>query len=252
MRKLRKYLPALVVFAVILLAWQLYTGAGLIDRLVLPSPVEVWTALVNYRSVIWGHTLQTLIETLEGLILAIILGVFFGSAIFMSGLLKKAVYPLLVTSQTIPIIALAPLMLIWFGFGILPKVIIVVLICFFPIAVAVSDGLSSTPAHLVELAKSMKASRWQVFRYIEFPSALPTFFSGLKISTTYAVAGAIVGEYVGAYQGLGIFMQSAAHSRAIELVFASIFVIVVITLGLLGVVSSAERLSMPWRYTDHE
>lgn len=251
MKLAKKYLPAAIVFAVLVLIWQLYTGAGLIDRLVLPSPAQVWDALVNYRSVIWTHTVQTTLETIEGLVLAVILGIFFGSAIYSSGLLKKAFYPLLITSQTIPIIALAPLMLIWFGFGILPKVIIVVLICFFPIAVAVSDGLEQTPAHLRDLAKSMGASRLQILRYVEFPSALPMFFSGLKISTTYAVTGAIVGEYVGAYQGLGIFMQTAAHSRAIELVFASIFVIIVLTLLLLAIVAFLERLSMPWRHKDH-
>ncbi|HEX5456178.1 MAG TPA: ABC transporter permease [Candidatus Saccharimonadales bacterium] len=251
MKKPVYYLPAFAVFAALLLVWQAYTHAGLIDKLVLPAPSDVWHALINYRSVIWGHTAQTLLETVEGLILAIILGVLSGSAIYMSGLLKKAVYPLLIASQTIPIIALAPLMIIWFGFGIVPKVIIVVLICFFPITVAVSDGLEQTPAHLVDLAKSMGASRLKILRYIEFPSALPAFFSGLKISTTYAVTGAIVGEYVGAYQGLGIFMQTAAHSRAIELVFASIFVIIILTLVLLGLVFAAQRAAMPWRYKDH-
>lgn len=251
MKSVKKYLPALVVFVVLVFAWQVYTDTGLIDRLVLPAPSDVLSALINYRVIIWDHTLQTLIETVEGLLIATFLGVSIGSAIFMSGLLKKAVYPLLVTSQTIPIIALAPLMLIWFGFGILPKVIIVVLICFFPIAVSFSDGLEQTPAHLSDLAKSMGASRWQVFRYVQLPSAMPMFFSGLKISTTYAVTGAIVGEYVGAYQGLGIFMQTAAHARAIELVFAAILVVIVLTLALLATVSAIERKSTPWRYKEH-
>jgi ABC-type nitrate/sulfonate/bicarbonate transport system permease component len=252
MRKFKEYFPALVVSMVIVLSWEAYVRSGLIDRLVLPAPSDIYGALVEHGGTIWEHALQTLSEALIGLFLAIILGTAIGAAIFLSSRLRRTVYPLLVTSQTIPIIALAPLLLIWFGFGVLPKIIIVVLYCFFPIAIAVSDGLVNTPRHLLELMKSMKASRWQTLRYVQFPAALPAFFSGLKISATFAVTGAIVGEYVGAYKGLGIFMQTSAHARAIELVFASIFVIVFITLALLAFVSLAQRLCMPWRYSERE
>lgn len=252
MRRLANYLPALAVFAVLLLLWQAYTRAGFIDKLVLPPPSDIYSVGVHYRAIIWDNTLQTLLETLTGLFLAVLLGISIGTAIFLSARLRRAVYPLLVASQTVPIIALAPLLIIWFGFGLMPKVVIVVLYCFFPIAVAVSDGLVNTPKHLVDLMKSMKASRWQTLRYVQFPAALPSFFSGLKISATYAVTGAVVGEYVGAYKGLGIFMQTAAHSRAIGLVFASIFVIIILTLVLLGFVLAAQRMAMPWRYSDHE
>jgi ABC-type nitrate/sulfonate/bicarbonate transport system permease component len=252
MKKLVKYLPATAVLIVLLLIWQAYTRAGFIDRLVLPPPSDIYSASVLYRAEIWGHTLQTLLETLTGLVLAIILGVVIGTVIFISARLRRAVYPLLVMSQTVPIIALAPLLIIWFGFGLIPKVIIVVLYCFFPIAVSVSDGLVNTPSHLVDLMKSMRASRWQTLRYVQFPATLPSFFSGLKISATFAITGAVVGEYVGAYKGLGIFMQTAAHSRAVSLVFASIFVIILLTLVLLGLVFAAQKIYMPWRYSDHE
>lgn len=252
MRRFLNYLPALAVFVALLLFWQAYTRAGLIDRLVLPPPSDIYSVGVHYRAIIWDHTLQTLLETLTGLFLAILLGTAIGIVIFLSARLRRAVYPLLVVSQTVPIIALAPLLIIWFGFGLLPKIVIVVLYCFFPIAVAVSDGLVNTPPHLEDLMKSMKASRWQTLRYVQFPAALPSFFSGLKISATYAVTGAIVGEYVGAYKGLGIFMQTAAHSRAVDLVFASIFIIIILTLVLLGLVFAAQRIFMPWSYSDHE
>lgn len=252
MKKLREYLPVTLLLIFLLIGWQAYTSSGLIDRLVLPAPGDIFVSLADYRGIIWDHTLQTLLETLAGLSLAIILGTIIGVSVFLSSKLRKTVYPLLVASQTVPIIALAPLLLIWFGFGILPKILIVVLYCFFPIAVAVSDGLVSTPRHLLDLMRSMKATRWQTMRYVQFPHALPAFFSGLRISATYAVTGAIVGEYVGAYKGLGIFMQTSAHSRAIDLVFASIFVIIVITLILLVLVSAAQRLAMPWRYEGNE
>lgn len=250
MKKTYAYLPAIAVFTALLLIWQIYAKSGAVDRLVLSAPSDVFVSLVKYREVIWNHTLQTLFETLAGLFLAVILGVFVGTVIFISSGIRKTVYPLIVISQTIPIIALAPLLLIWFGFGVMPKIIIVVLYCFFPIAVAVSDGLVNTPVYLVDMMRSMKASRWQTLRYVQFPYALTSFFSGLRISATYAVTGAIVGEYVGAYKGLGIFMQTSAHSRAIDLVFASIFVIVAVTLVLLTLVFVIERISMPWRYTD--
>ncbi|HEX5797605.1 MAG TPA: ABC transporter permease [Candidatus Saccharimonadales bacterium] len=252
MKKLRDYTPALIVFILLVLFWQAYAGAGLVDKLVLPAPSDIYSSLLQHRGIIWDHTLQTLLETLTGLMLAVILGAGIGTAIFLFPRFRNTMYPLLVASQTVPIIALAPLLLIWFGFGILPKIIIVVLYCFFPIAVAVSDGLMNTPAHLVDLFKSMKASRWQILRYVRLPSALPSFFSGLRISVTYAVIAAIFGEYVGAYKGLGIFMQTAAHSRAIDLVFASIFVIVSITLILFALVAVLQRLSLPWRYIGEE
>ncbi|HET7672938.1 MAG TPA: ABC transporter permease [Candidatus Saccharimonadales bacterium] len=250
MKRASSYFPAVAVFALFLLLWQAYAQAGFVDKFVLPAPSDVWSALVDYRAIILEHTWQTLLETLYGLFLAIVLGTLIGAGIFLSARLRKTVYPLLASSQTIPIIALAPLLILWFGFGVMPKVIIVALYGFFPIAVAVSDGLLGTPEHLVDLMKSMKATRLQILRYVQFPSAMPAFFSGLKISTTYAVTGAIVGEYVGAYKGLGIFMQTAAHSRAIDLVFASIFVIVALTLVLLALVAFAQKALMPWRYGD--
>ena len=252
MKLIKEFLPAILVLVFLVLFWEVYVRLGFIDKTVLPSPSMIFSALFEFRSIIWQHTLQTLLEVVIGLSLAIILGVAIGSVIALSSKLKKTVYPLLVMSQTIPIIALAPLLLIWFGFGLFPKIIVVVLYCFFPIAVAVSDGLVNTPQHLIDLMKSMKASRWQTLRYVQFPSALPMFFSGLRISATFAVVGAIVGEYVGAYQGLGIFMQTSAHSHAVTLVFAAILVSVMVSIGLLALVFLAQRLVMPWKYQKHE
>lgn len=247
MKTAREFLPALLVVGGLLLVWQIAAQTGLVSAAVLPAPSHIIQALVSDRSVIWSNTLQTVIETLIGLVLAVILGVLGACLIFLFSRLRKAVYPLLVMSQTVPLIALAPLLLVWFGFGLMPKVIIVVLYCFFPITIAVADGLASADKQLLDLMKSLRASRWQTLRYVQLPAALPSFFSGLKISGTYAVTGAIVGEYVGAYRGLGIYMQSAAHSSAIDLVFASILVIVLLSLALLIAVSLGEKLCLPWR-----
>jgi ABC-type nitrate/sulfonate/bicarbonate transport system permease component len=247
MKSFREFSPALLVVLSLLVIWEIYAGSGLVSASVLPAPGAIWHTLLVQRAVIWGHTVQTLAEALIGLAIALLLGVAAGVVIFLSSRLRKALYPLLVVSQTIPLIALAPLLLIWFGFDILPKVIIVVLYCFYPICIAVSDGLAATDKQLVDLMKSLKASRWQTLRYVQLPAALPAFFSGLKISTTYAVTGAIVGEYVGAYKGLGIYMQSAAHANAINVVFASIFVIVAISLAMLCGVILLEKWCLPWR-----
>jgi ABC-type nitrate/sulfonate/bicarbonate transport system permease component len=252
MKRLRGFLPALGVISALLILWEAYVRAGFISPSFLPPPSAVFQAIVDYRGILWENTLQTIEETLIGLALAVFLGLVIGIAIFWSARLKRAVYPLLVLSQTIPMIALAPLLIIWFGFDLLPKVIIVVLYCFFPVAVAVSDGLANAPPQLNDLMKSLKASRWQSLRYVQLPAALDSFFSGLKISATYAVTGAIVGEYVGAYKGLGIYMQTAANSHVIVVVFASLFVIVWLTLLLLLLVALAQRKLMPWKYAHEE
>jgi ABC-type nitrate/sulfonate/bicarbonate transport system permease component len=160
--------------------------------------------------------------------------------------MRRAVYPLLITSQTVPIIALAPLLLIWIGYDIRPKLIVVTLYCFFPIAVATVDGLASAEPELIKLLHSMRATRWQILRLVRLPGAMPAFFSGLRIAAAYSVIGAIFGEYVGAEKGLGIYMQKAANSFATINVFAAILVTTILSLLLFGLVSLIERIALPW------
>lgn len=247
MKRYQDYLPAIVLVIILVLAWQAYAASGLVSSTILPTPSSIMTTLVSNRSILWGHSLQTLSETLIGLGLAILLGVGFGIALFISSKLRKALYPLLVVSQTVPIIALAPLLLIWFGFDLVPKVIVVVLYCFYPISISVLGGITTADDQLVDLMKSLHASRWQTLRYVQLPAALPAFFSGLKIATTYAISGAVVGEYVGAYKGLGIYMETAAHADAINAVFAAIFVIVGLSILLLSLVIVIEKWAVPWK-----
>ncbi len=247
MGKLSRYLPALLLLAGLLIVWEVYARSGLISKRILPAPSNVFAALYDVREVLLGHTLQTMTETVLGLLLAVIVGVSLAVMIFWSARVRKAVYPLLVLSQTVPLIALAPLFIIWFGFGLLPKVLIVMLFCFFPIVVAVTDGLLNTPRHYNDYLKSLGASRWQTLRHVHAPHSLDNFFSGLKISATYAVTGAIVGEYVGAYKGLGIYMQTAAHSHAVNLVFAAILVVIVLTMLLLLLILWLQKVLMPWK-----
>jgi ABC-type nitrate/sulfonate/bicarbonate transport system permease component len=187
-----------------------------------------------------------MLETVLGLAAATILGVGLAIMLDVSVWMRRAVYPVLVTSQTIPIIALAPLLILWFGFDLGPKVIVVALYCFFPIAVACADGLLGADPDLLRLMRSMRASRWQILWLVRLPGAMPSFFSGLRIAATYSVTGAIFGEYVAAYQGLGIYMETSYNAHAIVLVFAAIVVTAILSLFLFGLVSLIERLALPW------
>lgn len=244
---MKRALPPIFLIAAFLLAWEIYCKASGISITILPPPSAIFQAIIAHSGILWTHTLQTLEEALVGLLFAIILGATTASVLFQFPRVRAAVYPLLVLSQTIPIIALAPLLLIWFGFDLLPKVIIVVLYCFFPITVALSDALKQTDENLIDLLKSMRASASQTLLFVRMPAALPAFFSGLRIAVTYSIAGAIVGEFVGAYQGLGVYMQTSANSHAIVLVFAALFVTVALTLALLALISFAERRFTPWK-----
>ncbi|GCE23037.1 ABC transporter permease [Dictyobacter kobayashii] len=246
LRRIASYGPAFVLAFALLLIWELYVQAGSIDQLILPAPSTIGSALLDNSSTILDHTLQTLEETILGLAIATVLGVLFTILMDFSSWIRKAVYPLLIISQTIPIIALAPLLLIWFGFGITPKIIVVVLYCFFPITVACADGLLSTDKDLYRLLRSMDANRWQILWMLRLPAALPSFFSGLRIAATYSVTAAIFGEFVGAEKGLGIYIEMATNAHAIRLVFAAIVVTALLSLLLFGCISLIEWLALPW------
>jgi len=246
LRWLAGYGPAFVLAVTLLVFWDLYVRAGQISPTVLPTPIAVVQGLINNWGVIYDNTVQTLLETVLGMVAAILLGLLLAILLDISGWMRRAIYPLLVTSQTIPIIALAPLLLIWFGYNIGPKVLVVALYCFFPIAVACADGLAGAEPELIKLLRSMRASRWQILWLVRLPGAMPSFFSGLRIAATYSVTGAIFGEYVGAEKGLGIYMKLEANSFATIQVFAAILVTAVLSLLLFGLVSLIERIALPW------
>ncbi|HEU5381213.1 MAG TPA: ABC transporter permease [Ktedonobacteraceae bacterium] len=238
--------PAFVLAVVLLAIWELTTRADLALAHSLPAPSSIVQALTANWDVIYANTVPTLLETVLGLCAATALGLLLAVLLDLSSWSRRAIYPLLIISQTIPIVALAPLMLIWFGFTITPKIIVVLLYCFFPIAVATADGLASAEPDLLKLLKSMGASHWQVLWLVRLPGALPSFFSGLRIAATYSVTGAIAGEFVGADQGLGIYMLTSTNSHALPVVFATIVVTAVLSLLLFALVNLIEYLSLPW------
>ncbi|HVA96181.1 MAG TPA: ABC transporter permease [Candidatus Acidoferrales bacterium] len=246
MKKLLIYLPAFLLLLLLLVAWEAIVDLFNINPQVLPAPSAIVSVFADHAVILVPHILTTLLETLLGLLFAVIFGVFVAILLRLSSLVRKALYPLLIISQTIPIIALAPLLLIWFGFTILPKVIIVTMVCFFPITVAFADGMEKVSPQIITLLQSMKATRLQILFIAELPGALPSFFSGLRIASAYSVTGAIVGEYVGGYQGLGIYMQNAAHSYAVNLVFVVIIITSLLSIFLFAAVVLLEKILIPW------
>lgn len=238
--------PPLLLVAALIGFWQWYVVTNDVRPSTLPSPGRVVREGWEFRDQIWDNTKPTLQETFIGFSLSVTIGALFAIAIDFSKIIRRAIYPVLVASQTLPIIAIAPLMIIWFGFGLLPKIIVVILVTFFPITVALSDGFRSAEAEAMDLLGSMGANRWEVFRYVRLPSALPSFFSGLRIAITYAVVGAVFAEYVGAKKGLGIFMLLQKNSFRTDLVLAAVFVTALVSVSLFMLVSLIQRITIPW------
>lgn len=230
----------------LLFIWEMVSRLGWVQPFILPSPLVILKALIYNLPVMWQHIEATLYSAGVGFIMAILLAIIIG--IFMDRLpiVKRTLYPLIITSQTVPIVTLAPLFAMWFGFGYLPKIVIVVLVCFFPITISLLEGLASVDKDLLNLLKSMGAKSLDVYNIVKLPAALPNFFAGLKISGTYSIMGAVIGEWVGGKKGLGVYMMRARQSFAIGRVFASIVVIVLLSIIVLKIITFIEGLVMPW------
>ncbi|OZM80267.1 nitrate ABC transporter permease [Pseudonocardia sp. MH-G8] len=241
-----RVLPPLVLVTLGLLGWQWYVTAAGVRPQVLPSPLRVLEQGWAYREQIWANTVPTLQVTAVGFGVSLALGWTLAIAVDFSPWLRRALTPLLVASQTLPIIAIAPLLIIWFGFGLLPKVVVIALVTFFPIAVGLIEGFAATDRQATDLLRSMGASRWEQFRYVRLPGALPQFFTALRIGITYAVTGAIFAEYVGATAGLGIFMSLQKNSFRTDLVLAAVLVTALLSVTLFLLTYAVQRLVIPW------
>ncbi len=245
----RRLVPPLVLVGLLLVAWEVYARTSGVSPFVLPAPSQVLAALWDFRDQAIRHAIPTIVETLVGFSISIAAATATAVALDRVAWVRSAVEPLLVGSQTIPIVAIAPLVVVWFGFGLLPKVLVVVLVTFFPITVALLDGFATTPPDATDLLRSVGASPGQVFRKLRWPSGLPGFFTGLRISASYAVVAAVIGEYVGATEGLGIWMQLSQRSFRTDLVFAAVVLTAVLSIALYGLVAVAERAVIPWHAT---
>ena len=237
--------PGLTILAILAL-WEFLSVCEIVPNFMLPSPQQTVMAFINDFPLLMSHMKVTLIETLVGTVTGISIG--FLSAVLMDRWdgAYKAMYPLIVLTQTIPAVAIAPLLVLWFGYQMMPKVILIVLITFFPIVIGVLDGFRSADQDAINLLRSMGASRWQIFRHIKFPGALPNFFSGLRITVAYAVVGAVLAEWLGGFAGLGVYMTRVKKSFAYDKMFAVIFLISIISLILIWLVNVLQKRCMPW------
>lgn len=245
--RLRTVLVPVVALAVLLAVWELACDTGIVPSFLLPSPSAVVVALVKDAGLITQHSLTTLAEAALGLGIGVLVGAVFALLMDRFETFYLAFEPLMTISQTIPTIAIAPLLVLWFGYGLAPKVILIVLTTFFPVTVSLVSGFKSVDPDMVDLMRTMGASRWQVFRYVKMPAAADQLFSGLRISATYAIVGAVIAEWLGGNSGLGVYMTRVRKSFSYDRMFAVIIVISALSLGLMKLVDLLQRVCMPWK-----
>jgi NitT/TauT family transport system permease protein len=245
-RFLRAAWPPALLLAFIWFAWWFVTAQGWVKPYLVPTPGQVWDRIMQDWSSLMYHSYVTLYETVVGFLLASVLGLATALAIASSRAVEKTLYPVVLFAQVIPKIAIAPLIVVWFGNDLAPKIILAVLIAFFPVVVSGVAGLRSTDPELLELSATMGASRWQTFRKIRFPNALPHLMAGEKVAVTLAVVGAVVGEFVGASEGLGYQLMIANGNLDAPLLFAALILMSIIGILLFVVVEVLEALLIPW------
>ena len=231
----------------VLVLWHIGAAYLIRDAWLLPTPVQVFTSFVDNASLIWQHSLYTLAEAGMGIAIAVVVALLIAWMMAMWQPLAKMFYPLLLGSQMVPIIVLAPIFLIWFGYGMLPKVLVAVIVCFFPVAVNTLAGLRSVDAETIAFYRSMGASRSQLFRLIHLPAAMPYFFGGLRVAATYSIMGAVIGEWLGAQAGLGLLLIRAQRAFDLSLVFAAILAIIFWSALVFGLVWLAEYYLLRWQ-----
>ena len=229
-----------------LILWELAVRILKIPKYLLPTPMSVLVYMFEHPGYIAYHSWITLVETILGFVGGAFLGIVSGVGIHYSAWLRKTLYPVLIAFNTIPKVALAPLFLVWFGYGLLPKVLIALLIAFFPLVVNTVDGLNSVPRELLELGTIFRASEWQKFWKVSFIHSLPSIFTGLKVAMATAVGGAVVAEFIGSNTGLGYIIVMANTSVNLAAMFSAFVLLSVIALGLFALMERAQKLVIPW------
>jgi ABC-type nitrate/sulfonate/bicarbonate transport system permease component len=237
---------AVLVLLALAGGWEAYARLSGIDEFVLPAPSAVATALVDDRALLWSNFTVTAGEIAAGIGAALVLGLACAVAIHFSPALRRGLYPLLVGSQTLPIPIVAPLLVVWFGFGLTPKIAIVALVCFFPIVVTTLDALGRVDADLRKLMRSFGATRWQTFRIVEAPAALPGLFTGAKLSVAIATIAAVLAEQAGSEEGLGHLVLQALPQFETPRAYAAVLLLAAFAVLLFGLLVLAERRLLPW------
>ena len=249
--QLLRVLKVGITLIVLVVIWEIACRAFQVPSYLVPAPSAIAEKLYEKRDLYLGHTWVTLYETLAGFALAVMIGVVAAALIVVIPPVRDVIMPLLLIAQIVPKVAIAPILLIWFGYGLLPKVIIAFLVAFFPIVVNVASGLAAVERELLDLGHSLEATRWQIFCKFRMPTALPELFSGMKIAITLAVIGAVIGEFVGGNRGLGYLILVANQDLDTPLAFAALLVLSVAGILLYGMIELAERLLIPWSASVH-
>ncbi|RWO81614.1 ABC transporter permease [Mesorhizobium sp.] len=242
----------MISVGLLLLAWELYATYSGIRPTTLPAPSRVFEQALLNRQALADNAIPTIGATLLGFACSLSAAFVLSMLVDFFQPLRRAMFPVLIVSQTLPLVAIAPLVVLWFGFGLAPKIMLVALVTFFPMLVALVEGYESTEAEIGQMLRAMGAGRWRIFVLARLPSALPYFFAGLRISITYAVVGAIFAEYAGAAKGLGIYMLNAKNNFRPDLVLAAVGVSAALTLVLFGLTVLLQRLAMPWERAGKE
>ena len=249
---MRRVLVPIISLLGVLIVWEVVCDTGIVPDFMVPSPLAVLRALVTDAPLIFQHTLTTLAEALLGLGVGVVMG--FVVALLMDRFetFYLAFEPLMTISQTIPTIAIAPLLVLWFGYGLVPKVVLIVLTTFFPVTVSLVSGFRSVDPDMIDLLRTMGASRWQIFLRAKLPAATEQLMSGLRISATYAIVAAVIAEWLGGTWGLGVYMTRVRKSFSYDKMFASILVTSLLSLGIMKLVDLIEHVSMPWKRAERK
>jgi putative hydroxymethylpyrimidine transport system permease protein len=249
-RRIRDWGPPLLLLGLVVAGWELAARLGWVEDYLLPAPSEVARALVEDRDILFPDAWVTAQEVLLGFLLALAAGLVVAVTLHLSPMLRRALYPIVVASQAVPVIVIAPILVIWFGFGMGPKLMVIALICFFPIAVNTLDGLRAVDRDQIRMLQTLGAGRWDLLRRLELPSALPYMFSGAKVAVAVAVIGAVFGELVGSDAGLGHAIQVGTAQLLTARVFAAVLLLSAMAIALFALVSAVERRAVPWAHTE--
>ena len=245
---MKQYLLPILTGFITLFIWQLAVTIFHIEQWILPAPTQIINSFWQSRSLIFYHLILTVFEAIIGLIGAVFISIFIAVLMERFQIMRKIIYPFLILSQTVPFIILAPLLTLWFGFGLLPKIIIISLVCFFPITINLIDGFQGVNPAILRLLTSMGANQKQIFKWVKWPASLPAFFSGLRIAAAYSILGAVVSEWMGADRGLGILLIRSTKSYLTDRVFATIGIITILSMVAVFAVEIIARISIPWHY----
>lgn len=241
----QQWIPVIFILA-LLVVWEAAVRILQIPLYVLPSPVQVIKTLAAEAGTLWGHALITTMEALAGIAIALVLALVLGVAMDRFPIVRQGLYPILVVTQTVPMIVLAPILIIYMGFGVAPKILTVVLMCFFPVAVSFSDGLSQVDEEYVHLVRSYGTGKWGAYRLVKIPAAIPSLLSGLKVAATYSISGAVVGEWIGSQKGLGYYLLRVKNGYMLDKVFACVLVIIFLSLCMNGIIRLYSYLALPY------